>query len=267
MGWSACGLFWANRHHLELNWTELFAIHQILYERPSQWIWSMDWETTFYYISLKLYSSLLYMFRQTFFFFFFKWHSRHQPQEHTTVWGGKIPNRNIQQLGVWTPTSWGVNIPVWGGNILLPHAQCGVGTYPSLAWEHTKYLKYEHTTSWVTKYQMHEIAKYITAWEHTTVWGEHTTAWGGNIPQFWVETYQTGTDHNLGWQNTKQEHTTVCGVNIPQFRVGTNHILGWQNIKQESATVWGGKIPDRNIQQFWMQTYHSLGWEWSSMGC
>ena len=140
MGRSAYGLFWANRHHLELNWAELFAIHQTLYERPSQWIWSMDWETTFYYISLKLYSSLLYMFRQTIFFFFLNgtgtYHSlrwQNTKQEHTIAWGVN-PYR-------------GVNIPVWGGNILLPHAQCGVGTYPSLAWEHTKYLKYEHTTS------------------------------------------------------------------------------------------------------------------------
>lgn len=105
---------------------------------------------------------------------------------------------------------------------------------------------------------MHEIGKYITAWEHTTVWGEHTTAWGGNIPQFWVETYQTGTDHNLGWQNTKQEHTTVCGVNIPQFRVGTNHILGWQNIKLESATVWVGKYQTGTYNSFGRK--HTTAW-------
>ena len=157
MGWSACGLFWANRHHLELNWTELFAIHQILYERPSQWIWSMDWETTFYYISLKLYSSLLYMFRQTFFFFFFlngtaDINHRNIPQSEVAKYQtGTYNSLGCEPLpvGVWTyqfgegtyyyhmhSVGW-AHTPVWHGNI--PNTW-NMNT-PQAGWQNTKCMK------------------------------------------------------------------------------------------------------------------------------
>ena len=210
MGRSAYGLFWANRHHLELNWAELFAIHQTLYERPSQWIWSMDWETTFYYISLKLYSSLLYMFRQTKIFFFFKWHRNIPQSEVAKYQTGTYNSLGCEPLPRCEHTSLGrehtiTTCTVWGGHI----PQFGMGTYqiPEI-WTHHK-LGDKIQNAWNRKIY-HSLGTYhsLGGTHHSLGW-EHTTVLSGNIPnrnrpQFGMAKYQTGTYHSL-WC----KHTTV----------------------------------------------------------